>query len=334
MNKKGFTLIEIIGVVTVLSLILIVAIPSLTKTVKRNSQNKYNDYIDNIKIAAENYVVDKLKEGSFIEEGKDTNYISLGKLMDVGYVENAVSNPKNNKTLSRDTRIKVQKQPDNTYSYEIQEYYNRTSDYCNEDLIIHYDSVEYSPNNIFKNHTSEIDYNYSTKGTWTEDGVLLEKNKTGSKTNLNQIHETDSITISYSLKSLDELGSDSKSYSYPVMLYQNGNFAARTAFRKEVALFYDSGQFAVFNTGKPFSINQNYTITFVQDGLTSRKIYVNGVLTDEENSTTATAIKYNSILISPEIYDFKVNNILVYNRALTNEEIEELYELDKERFGE
>ena len=67
-KQKGFTLIEIIGVVVILSLLLILTVPSLTKTLKRNEQNKYNDYIDNLKIAAENYVVNKLKEGVMIDD--------------------------------------------------------------------------------------------------------------------------------------------------------------------------------------------------------------------------------------------------------------------------
>lgn len=117
MNKKGFTLIEIIGVVTVLSLILIVAVPSLTKTLKRNEQNKYKDYVDNLKIAAENYVVDKLKSGETFED--DYMSFSIGDLIDAGYIKELITNPVTNEKITRDYEIKVTKEINGTFKYEI-----------------------------------------------------------------------------------------------------------------------------------------------------------------------------------------------------------------------
>lgn len=333
-KQRGFTLIEVIGVITVLAIILIVAVPSLTKTLKRNEQNKYNDYIDNLKIAAENYVVDKLIEDQFFEEGKDYNYISLGDLIDAGYVKKTITNPENSKILSRDTRVKVYKESDDTYSYDVQEYYNAASDYNKNNLIVHYDSVEYNKDNVFKNLTSEADFDYSSKGYWTEEGIYLGKDNSTSRTTLKQDYETENITISFSIKSLDELGNGSADYSYPVILYNNGSYAARGGFRKNIALFYGSGHNTVFVLSGNLEQNKNYTLTFVQDGLSTRRVYVNGALRDEQNSISATNIQYDEIVIGPKLYDFKLNNVLIYNRALSGEEIQEIYELDKERFGE
>lgn len=123
MNKKGFTLIEVIGVVTVLALILIVAVPSLTRTLKRNEQNRYNDYIDNLKVAAENYMVSKLKEGESIDS------IRLGELIDEGYVNDVITNPENDIQLSRSTKITVLDELDSANKYEVQVQYNIPSEY-------------------------------------------------------------------------------------------------------------------------------------------------------------------------------------------------------------
>lgn len=120
-KNRGFTLVEIIGVVVVLSIILIIAVPSLTKTLKKNEQNKYNDYIDSLEIAAENYVVDKLKLGETIDE---TLYITIGDLIDAGYVKNIIKNPENEGVLSRDTRISVIKEIDGTFKYNVEEKYS------------------------------------------------------------------------------------------------------------------------------------------------------------------------------------------------------------------
>ena len=116
MNKKGFTLVEVRGVVTVLALILIVAVPSLTKTLKKNEQNKYNDYIENLEMAAENYVVDKLQEG---QSFNDYMIFSMGDLIDNGYVKEIMTNPETNEKITRDYKIKVTKNADGTFKYEI-----------------------------------------------------------------------------------------------------------------------------------------------------------------------------------------------------------------------
>lgn len=116
MNKRGFTLIEVIGVVTVLSIILIVAVPALTKTLKRNEQNKYNDYIENLNIAAENYVVDKLKAG---ETFNDYMVFSMGDLIDDGYIKEIMTNPETKEKITRDYKIKVTRDLDGTFKYEI-----------------------------------------------------------------------------------------------------------------------------------------------------------------------------------------------------------------------
>ena len=57
MKRRGFTLIEVIGVIAVLSLMLLITVPALTKTLKRNEKQQYNDYINNLKLATETYIV-------------------------------------------------------------------------------------------------------------------------------------------------------------------------------------------------------------------------------------------------------------------------------------
>lgn len=122
-NKKAFTLIEMIGIITILALIMLIALPSMTKTLKRNEQKKYDNYITNLKLVSENYLVDQLqkKNITFVD---DEAYFTLGDIIDAGYIKEIITNPNNDKKLSRDTKIKVIKNYDNTYSFEIQEYYN------------------------------------------------------------------------------------------------------------------------------------------------------------------------------------------------------------------
>lgn len=330
-NKKAFTLIEVIGIIVILGLILIIAVPSMTKTLKRNEQKKYDNYINNLKLVSDHYLVDQLQKKN-ITFKDDVTYFSLGDIIDAGYIKDIITNPNNNKKISRDTRIKVTKNLDSTYSYEIQEYYNNVSDYDKEDLIIHYDSVKYTGLNKFENNTNEVDYDFNTSATWTENGMLFEKNSISS-ISLNNSYSTDNITVSFNIKSLEELGTCNDCYTYPINIYNNSNSVAKIGFRKDLYLFYYSGNNSVLYSGT-LEMNKNYTITFVQDGLTTRKIYINGVFIDSKANLNLETISYNKINISPLLYNLELNNILVYNRALTESEIKNLYSLDKDRFGE
>lgn len=121
-NKKGFTLIEMIAIITLLALILLVALPSMTKTLKRNEQKKYDNYINNLKLISESYLVDQLQKENIIFKN-DSAYFTLGDIIDAGYIKETITNPDNNKKISRDTKIVVTKNLDSTYSFAVEEEY-------------------------------------------------------------------------------------------------------------------------------------------------------------------------------------------------------------------
>ena len=56
MNRKGFTLVELLAVLVILLTILLVAIPSITSSVERNKENALKKKYDLIEAAAESYV--------------------------------------------------------------------------------------------------------------------------------------------------------------------------------------------------------------------------------------------------------------------------------------
>lgn len=54
--KKGFTLIEMLGIITVLAILLLVTFPNLSKSLKITKQNENNNFTNNLKVSAEAYV--------------------------------------------------------------------------------------------------------------------------------------------------------------------------------------------------------------------------------------------------------------------------------------
>ena len=68
MNKKGFTLIELIAVVIILGLIMIIAIPNVTKTVENSRKNAYvdiaNSYVNDIRTKISSNMLKLKKDGT------------------------------------------------------------------------------------------------------------------------------------------------------------------------------------------------------------------------------------------------------------------------------
>ena len=54
--KKGFTLIEMLGVITVLAVVLLVTFPVMNKSLKKMKENTTNNFTNNLKVSAEAYI--------------------------------------------------------------------------------------------------------------------------------------------------------------------------------------------------------------------------------------------------------------------------------------
>lgn len=54
--KKGFTLIEMIGIIAVLGVVLLVTFPVLNNSLKKMKENTSHNFTNNLKISAETYI--------------------------------------------------------------------------------------------------------------------------------------------------------------------------------------------------------------------------------------------------------------------------------------
>lgn len=117
-NKKGFTLIEVIGVITVLSLILLIAMPALTKTLKRNEKQYYNDYVNNLKLATETYIVKNIDDYPQLNDIQGEAYIEISLLLKNGYIDNIIKNPDLPDEEQPD-HVLVTLNADGTFNYQV-----------------------------------------------------------------------------------------------------------------------------------------------------------------------------------------------------------------------
>lgn len=116
--KKGFTLVEMIGVVTILAVIMLIAAIPVTKVLQEFNENAYQKQLDSAIAAARLWAddnSDKLPEdiGGF-------SYVTLVDLQSAGYLETDFKNPKTKQNFSSIT-ITVTKTGKKRYSYVISE---------------------------------------------------------------------------------------------------------------------------------------------------------------------------------------------------------------------
>ena len=118
MNKKGFTLVELLGVLVVLSVILMIAFPLITTYINKSKQKAYDTQMGLIITGLKDYVI----EHKEVLPVNDTDYVTftLGQLNALGIVNNSVVNPLDGKEIDDSMEFKIIKDG-SKYTYQIVE---------------------------------------------------------------------------------------------------------------------------------------------------------------------------------------------------------------------
>ncbi len=94
MNKKGFTMIELMATITLLGIMLTLAVVSVSKYLSKARNTVYRDYEDTLKNATTNYFLNHTGLLPEINDANGTKVLAT-TLIDEGYLEN-MKDPKNN----------------------------------------------------------------------------------------------------------------------------------------------------------------------------------------------------------------------------------------------
>ena len=120
MNKKGFTLVEILVSIGLLALLGSVIAISLNRVFKDNNEKHYNEYVEKIKSSAMLYVNNTV---DIINDLNDNSFkiITIGDLIDNGYVNDTLVNPNTDEKVGKEEKIQVSYDSDHelivTYPY-------------------------------------------------------------------------------------------------------------------------------------------------------------------------------------------------------------------------
>ncbi len=104
-NKKGFTLVEILGVITILSVLALIAIPTIDNIVTKNREKLYDSQIKTIEDGLKTWA--DANAMYLPEDGDDGLLLSLGILKLAGFVDEDIKNPNTNLCFSNDMMVSI-----------------------------------------------------------------------------------------------------------------------------------------------------------------------------------------------------------------------------------
>lgn len=94
MNKKGFTLIELITVIALLSIVGIITLPKINKVFKSSRADQLEEVRENIVKSTEVYLNNSCGKDSYNKLIKnDSIRIYLSSIKDCGLIDNKIYNP-------------------------------------------------------------------------------------------------------------------------------------------------------------------------------------------------------------------------------------------------
>lgn len=112
MNKKGFTLAELMGVIILMALLALIIIPVVDTQIKEGKKEVYQEAIDAIKSSLDLFMTDKKLNNN------ESMTITLYQLKSLGYVELDLKNPTTGKFFPNDMKIII-KNENGIISYDI-----------------------------------------------------------------------------------------------------------------------------------------------------------------------------------------------------------------------
>lgn len=106
MNKKGFTLIELIATIAILAVIALISFVSITKVLEKSRVDNCNILVENIKTSAEEYVSDNRYNSTFVNKvDKNGNKVTI-TAADLN-LKGDIVNPISNETITKST-VKIE----------------------------------------------------------------------------------------------------------------------------------------------------------------------------------------------------------------------------------
>lgn len=344
MKKKGFTLVELLGVIVILGLIALIAYPSVMSSLKRGIEKDYERFLMDLQLATESYVNDNLDNFNLLEPG-DNKFIELAELVENEYLNKKMVNPKTKEQINLKTTMLVTVLYNYTKSYEYTKTEAGINNYVYNSLMVMYDGYKkpYMDNNKLMWGSVVNDYEgeiiNSGIGVWNSDNIKLDERCNYIKViNSNNIIPNDSeTTIEIVYKSIyneSPILKNSGLGLYYFDLYANGLIMSMVRNSDNTANFWPQAtSLKMVESNKLHTLGvimskngNNFDFNYYGDGV---KLETSSVTGQKHNNTEFLIGKdYTNDSSLIYIYGFRL-----YNKALSEEEMLNNYKIDLNRYN-
>ena len=107
MNKKGFTLVEVIVSLALLSLIGVAVGISLNKIFKDQNVKNYDEYVEKIKSSALLYANNTVDIINKLNSNYSYTVVTIKELVDKGYINKNLTNPETKEKINQDDSVRI-----------------------------------------------------------------------------------------------------------------------------------------------------------------------------------------------------------------------------------
>ena len=104
MNKKGFTLVELLATIIILGLLTLLASTSVTKVLKESKGDLYTTQIKLVESAAEAWGAENIDK---LPNDGECKFLTVETLQDYGLIDKDITNPKTNEKIDNNIKIKI-----------------------------------------------------------------------------------------------------------------------------------------------------------------------------------------------------------------------------------
>ena len=112
--KKGFTLVELMGVIVVLCILILMSVPAINNTLKKQEEKEYNQFLESVCLGTKAYMRHNADKYETFFENKGTTTVCIKDVYDGGYLSKELANPDTNR-VERTAKITVHYNADGTF---------------------------------------------------------------------------------------------------------------------------------------------------------------------------------------------------------------------------
>lgn len=117
--KKGFTLVEVLGVLVILAIILTITVPIVINNVNNTKEKVWQQTVEHIEEGTNLYLREYKKDFPELNVVDSIITVSLSEIIDNGFIKSPIVNPVLNQNVSEETIINIQVISINNYEITI-----------------------------------------------------------------------------------------------------------------------------------------------------------------------------------------------------------------------